>query len=315
MGKSESRSESQSRIGFLGPSGTFTEQALRSQPDLADMQAHPMRTFVDVLHAVRDGELEYGFCAIENAIEGVVNVTLDTLAFDVDLVIQREVVLDIHMELLAQPGTHLSEIRKVVSHPVAHAQCREFVRQNLPDAETGPASSTADAARIASEVRGIAAIGPAIAGTQFGLEVLASDIADHSGNQTRFILVTRDGVPKPTGHDKTTVVLTQREDRPGSLVSILQEFAARTINLSRLTSRPVKKALGDYCFIIDFDGHIADDVVADCLRTIRAKHADVKFLGSYADAGVRNHETRNAAQGAWAEAKGWMDSLRATIDS
>ncbi len=231
-----------------------------------------------------------GFVAVENAIEGTVNVTLDTLAFDTDLLIQREIVLDITMQLMAQPGTKLSDVKVVASHPVANAQCRVFLRRELPEASVEPANSTADAARIAAETPGVAALGPELAGSQYGLETIAADVADHPGNQTRFLLVARTGVPAPSGHDKTSVVLTQRHDHPGSLVAILQEFAARNINLSKLTSRPAKKTLGDYCFIVDLEGHIADDVVADCLKNIRAKHADVKFLGSYPAAGRGSDE-------------------------
>ncbi len=301
-------------IAFLGPQGTFTEQALKTQADLAGQETIPMRTFVDVLHATRDGDVDLGFVAIENAIEGTVNVTMDTLAFDTELLIQREVVLDITMELMAQPGTSLADVKVVASHPVANAQCRTWLRTNLPDVTIQPANSTADGARIASESAGVAALGPSIAGQQYGLQSLASDVADHKGNQTRFLVVARSGVPAPSGHDKTTVVLTQRDDHPGSLVAILQEFAARNINLSKLTSRPANKTLGDYAFIIDLDGHIADDVVADCLKNIRAKHASVKFLGSYPTAGNGSDETRFRNSEAWNEATGWMDGLRSQLN-
>ncbi|MFW2383543.1 MAG: prephenate dehydratase [Acidimicrobiales bacterium] len=301
-------------IAYLGPPGTFTEQALRSEPDLDAMDLFPMRTFVDVLYACRDEEVELGFVAIENAIEGMVNVTMDTLAFDTDLLIQREVVLDITMQLMAQPGTTLDDIKAVASHPVANAQCRTFLRANLPDATVQPANSTADGARIAAETKGVAALGPSIAGAQYGLDTIASDIADHPENRTRFLVVARRGVPAPSGHDKTTVVLRQKHDHPGSLVAILQEFAARNINLSRLSSRPDMQTLGDYAFIVDLEGHIADDVVADCLKNIHAKHADVKFLGSYPTAGDGHEETRFRNTEAWNQATEWMDDLRAHMD-
>ncbi|NNE97218.1 MAG: prephenate dehydratase [Acidimicrobiales bacterium] len=301
-------------IAYLGPPGTFTEQALRSEPDLDAMELYPMRTFIDVLYACRDGEVDLGFVAIENAIEGMVNVTMDTLAFDTDLLIQREVVLDITMELMAQPGTSLDDVKVVASHPVANAQCRTFLRANLPDATVQPANSTADGAHIAAETKGVAALGPSIAGERYGLETIASDIADHPENQTRFLVVAREGVPPATGHDKTSVVLRQKHDHPGSLVAILQEFAARNINLSRLSSRPAKKTLGEYAFIVDLDGHIANDVVADCLKNIHAKHADVKFLGSYPTAESGHEENRFRNTEAWNEASRWMDELRSHID-
>jgi len=301
------------RIAYLGPTGTFTEQALVSQSDLAQCDLVPMAKFSDVLQATAGGEVDFGFVAIENAIEGTVNVTLDALAFDHELLIQREVVLDIHLHLMARPGTSLSDIVAVASHPVANAQCRKFLDKELPGAVVRPANSTADAARSARSEAGLAAIGPKMAGRAHGLQLLASDIADHVGNQTRFVLVAPTGVSKSTGHDKTTVVMTQREDHPGSLVAILEEFSARDINLSRLTSRPVKTSLGQYCFIADLDGHIADDVVANALRSIRAKHADVKFLGSYPAAGAGSYEARAEASAAWVEAGRWIESLRTKI--
>jgi prephenate dehydratase len=301
------------RIAYLGPAGTFTEQALLSEPDLAQLDLVPRPKFVDVLDATSEGETEFGFVAIENAIEGTVNVTLDALAFDHELLIQREVVLDIHLDLMAAPGTALDDITVVASHPVASAQCRKFLHKELPEAPVKAANATAEAAVRAVKEPGLAAIGPALAAEKYGLEILAHDIADHLGNQTRFVLVAQSGVPAPTGHDKTTVVLTQREDKPGSLVAILQQFAARSINLSRLSSRPVKNGLGDYCFIVDFDGHIADELTADCLRSIHAESADIKFLGSYPTAGDGSQETRAEAEAAWADAHHWMESLRSHI--
>lgn len=308
------------KIGFLGPLGTFTEEALRSQDDLSDAELVPMRTFVDILNATQTRTVDLGFVAIENAIEGVVNVTLDTLAFDTDLRIQREVVLDIRMNLMALPGTALADIHTVLSHPVANAQCRQFLRGHLPKADIQPANSTAEGARLASEGAGIAALGPASAGELHGLVNIAENVADLKGNQTRFLLVAPEGVPAKTGHDKTTLVLAQHENKPGSLVAILHEFAARNIDLTKLTSRPSRPAaggthtsLGQYTFIIDIDGHIADDVVANCLINVQAKHADVKFLGSYPAAGNGSNEKLFAATQAWGDATAWMQHLRSQI--
>jgi prephenate dehydratase len=301
------------KIAYLGPAGTFTEQALMSQPDLAAHDLVPYPKFVDVLDATSVGDVDLGFVAIENAIEGTVNVTLDALAFDHELLIQREVVLDIKLNLMAIEGTAMSDIHTVYSHPVANAQCRGFLHKELPDAPVHAANSTSEAAVMAAEQPGLAALAPSLAAEKHGLALLAEDIADHPGNQTRFVLVAPAGVPQATGHDKTTVVLTQRQDKPGSLVAILEEFAARSINLSRLSSRPVKTSLGNYCFVIDLDGHIADELIADCLRSVRAKHADVKFLGSYPTAGRGATETRRDASSAWAEAGQWMESLRSQI--
>ncbi len=304
------------RIAYLGPRGTYSEEALRSQADLiADAELVPMRTFVDILTETQNGSVDMGLVAIENAIEGTVNASLDTLAFDTDLLIQREVLLDITMNLMARPGTSLDGLHTITSHPVANAQCRTFLRQKLPEVEVVPANSTAEAAQNASQQEGVGALGPALAGEIYGLDVLASDIADMSGNQTRFLVVSPSGIPAPSGHDKTTVVIAQRADRPGSLVSILNEFSARNINLTKLTSRPAKTQLGQYCFIVDFNGHITDDVVANCLLNVRAKHADVKFLGSYPAAGAEAGQLRADNNEAWQSATQWLQSLRDQVDS
>ncbi len=161
----------------------------------------------------------------------------------------------------------------------------------------------------------MAAIGPAIAGEQYGLDTLVANIADHPDNQTRFLVVAPTGIPAPTGHDRTTVMLTQREDKPGSLVTILQEFAARGINMSLLISRPAKTSLGNYHFIVDLHGHIADDLVASCLQAVQAKHADVKFLGSYPAATKGSTAVRAEAAEAWRAAAEWMDGLRRQIQT
>ena len=305
---------STTRIAYLGPAGTFTEQALVSQSDLSSAELVPLPKFVDVLDATSDGRCPIsGFVAIENAIEGTVNITLDALAFDHDLLIQREVVLDIQLNLMARPGTRREDVAAVFSHPVANAQCRGFLNKELPEAEVKAANSTSEAAVMAADDPTIAALAPRLAAEKYGLDLLATDVADHPGNQTRFVLVAPSGVPARSGHDKTTVVLTQRHDHPGSLVAILQEFAARSINLSRLSSRPVKTALGSYCFIVDIDGHIDDELLADCLRSIRAKSADIKFLGSYPADGKGSTETRHEVTTAWAEADQWLASIRAQI--
>jgi prephenate dehydratase len=304
-----------SRLAYLGPPGTFTEQALRTQADLLTCELVAISAIPDVLGAVADGDADLGFVAMENAIEGSVNVTLDSLVFDHELVIQREVVIDVSLNLVALPGTTLAEVHTVTSIPIALAQCRRFLRKELPEVEFEAATSTAEAARLVSEQHrtGVAAISPSLAAEMYGLEIVAADVEDHPENQTRFVVVARSGVPAPTGHDKTSIVVYQRADAPGSLLSILQEFAARAINLSKLESRPTKKQLGDYCFLIDFDGHVADEVVADCLRELRAKQADVKFLGSYPAAGDSDGAVRQEASARWEEAAAWVERIRNEI--
>ncbi len=305
------------RIGFLGPLGTFTEQALKSQPDLAQGEFVLFRTMPDVLDAVESGEVDLGFVAIENSIEGMVNLSQDELAFSHDLLIQREVVLDIEHCLMAPNGTSIDDVKVVLSIPVATAQCHAFLRNTVGQAELRAANSTAEGARLASELGvGHAAVAPHTAAALYGLDILVHDIADHPGNQTRFVVVAREGVPARTGHDRTALVIYQRADEPGSLISILQEFAARRINLSNLLSRPTKDGgLGDYCFIVYADGHVSDELVADAMRALRAKQGQVKFLGSYPAAGAHAHQAREHADLRWREADDWVSSLRSQIRS
>jgi prephenate dehydratase len=186
--------------------------------------------------------------------------------------------------------------------------------KHLPDALPVAANSTAEAAQQVAHGRkkGMASIGTLAGARHAGLEVLASEIEDHPENQTRFVLVGH-GVPMPSGHDKTTLVCFQRQDRPGSLLAILQEFAARAINLTKIESRPTKLSLGDYCFFIDFEGHVANELVADCLRNLAARQANVKFLGSYPVAGDDGHVRRRAVTKAWRDAAQWVDELRAQV--
>jgi prephenate dehydratase len=304
------------RVGFFGPFGTFTQQALLSQADLGDAEQVAYRTVPDVLDAVQMGEVDLGVVPIENSIEGMVNFTQDALAFDYDLLIQREIVIDIEHCLMARPGVTLEAIRDVYSIPVATAQCHRYLREQLSDAEIRAAFSTADAAQQVSERSSLdaAAIGPRVAAELYGLEVLADDIADHDDNQTRFVAVARDGIPAPTGNDRTALVVYQRADEPGSLVSILQEFTARRINLSNLTSRPTKAGgLGDYCFILYAESHVADELLADTMRALHAKQGGVKFLGSYPAAGEHAESAREHADARWREADDWVQRIRSDV--
>ena len=303
-------------VVFFGPHGTFAEEALLSQPDLAALDREPLPSIPDVLVAVNDHTAELGVVPIENSIEGSVNLTQDELVFNHDLLIQREVVLDIEHCLMARRGTSLADVKVVVSIPVATAQCHAFLRSHIPQAELRAANSTAEGARLVAEELGdgAAAVAPRTAADLYGLEVLVADIADHPGNQTRFVLVATSGVPAPTGHDRTALVIYQRADEPGSLISILQEFAARRINLSNLISRPTKDGgLGDYCFIVYADGHIADELLADAVRSLHAKQGRVKFLGSYPAAGAHAEAVREHADARWREADDWVGILRAQI--
>jgi prephenate dehydratase len=304
-------------VAFFGPEATFTQEALLTQPDLATADLRALASITAVLEAVARGEVDLGFVPIENGIEGTVSATIDGLIHDVDLHIQREVVMDIHLHLMTRPGTGIGDIHVVSSYPHALAQCQKYLARTLPGAEQRAANSTAEAARLLggeSGAAGEAAIAPRLAAERYGLEIVAEDVEDHPENQTRFVLVGRTRVPAPTGHDKTSIVCFQRADHPGSLHGILGQFAARNINLSKLESRPTKQALGDYCFVIDLTGHVGDEVVADCLRDLHAGLAGVKFLGSYPAAGVHGPAQRRQADAAWQAADAWLRDLRSAID-
>jgi prephenate dehydratase len=305
------------RIGFLGPPGTFGEEALLTQPDYAAGDLRPMPSHAEIINAVERDELDLGFLGFENSIEGSVRSVLDHLIFETDLLIQREVVLPISQNLIAPPGTSLGDVRRVVSFPDAMEQCREWFARELPAAELVAANSTAEAVQLVAAERpaATAALGTALAAKLYGLEVLAPGIEDFPDNSTRFVAVARPaaGIPGPTGHDKTSIVLFQSADRPGNLHLISAQFAAREINLTKFESRPTKKSLGDYCFIIDFEGHVADEIVADCLRNLRADVGTVKFLGSYPAAGERSEALRRDAEATWKAADEWVAGLRAQV--
>jgi prephenate dehydratase len=303
-------------VAYFGPAATFTHEALLTQPDLAAAEISPRPTITAVLEDVAAGRVDLGFVPLENAIEGTVSATIDGLIFDVELYIQREVVLDVHLHLMARPGVALGDLTAVSSYPHALAQCQKFLAHHLPEAEQRAANSTADAARVLGESDALdaGAIAPRLAAERYGLAILAEDVEDHPENQTRFVAVARGRVPAPTGHDKTSIVCFQRADHPGSLHGIIGQFAARNINLTKLESRPTKQALGEYCFVIDLSGHVGDEVVADCLRDLHAGLAGVKFLGSYPVAGAQGEVVRRQVDAAWQAADEWLAGLRSAID-
>ena len=269
------------RLAFLGPPGTFTEEALDAWPGLYCREKMPCSTVEEALFAVEEGEAEKAVVPIENSIEGSVNDTLDALAFEVDLRIEGELVRPVRHCLMTRPGVDLEEVEAVLSHPQAAAQCRRKLKEALPGVPLEAANSTAEAARrVAESPRPLAALGGRAAGELYGLRVARTGMEDHPENRTRFVLVGRERKP-PTGHDKTSLVCFIHQDRPGMLLQILQEFAYRYINLTKIESRPTKKVLGEYCFFIDCEGHEEDEVVASALRCLRCKLPVVKMLGSY----------------------------------
>ena len=272
------------KTAFLGPEGTWSEEALLVRTGLDASQMLPLPSVPDVIMAVARGEVAQGIVPMENTLEGSINVTLDYLAFEVDNVrIIREIDHPIHQRLIARSPLELDEIEQVLSLPHALAQCRKFLREKLPRANTAAAGSTAEAVRIVSESdQKWAAIGSRLAAERYGCVVLASDIEDRPDNETRFALLATSPAPQDLDEPyKTSIVCTIAHDQPGSLLQILQEFSHRYVNLTKIESRPSKKGLGDYIFFIDVEGREEDAPVASALKCLQCKLAGVKMLGSY----------------------------------
>ena len=251
---------------------------------------------------------------IENSVEGGVTATLDAIATGQELRILREALVPISFVLVARPGTRISDIRRISTHGHAWAQCRLWAENNIPDAEYIPGSSTAAAAMglLEGDTHYDAAIcAPIVATEQPGLAVLAENIGDNPGAVTRFVLVGRPGaLPEPTGADKTTVVVPLPEDRPGALMEILDQFATRGVNLSRIESRPTGQYLGHYFFSIDADGHVADARVADALAGLHRISPATRFLGSYGRAdGHRTLVEPHTSDHAFRAAHAWVRDI------
>jgi prephenate dehydratase len=270
-----------SRYAFLGPAGSFSEEALLTL-GLPDLEPVPCASIEDVVVAVTNGWADSGIVPIENSVEGSVNATLDALAFDeADLTIRAEVVLDVRQALIVAPGVAMKDITAVTSHPQATAQCRAWLSEHLPGRPVVAANSTSEAVQRAVAEPGIAAVGTVLAAELYGGHVLRKSIQDYAGNQTRFVVIGR-GVSPRTGHDKTTLALFIHHDQPGALLMILSEFAYGGINLTKIQSRPTKRQLGQYMFFVDLEGHLDDPRVDLALQCLRLKLRQVKVLGSYA---------------------------------
>jgi len=273
------------RWAYLGPEGTFTEQAARSlvsRYQLTDeVVLEPAPGVTPALNAVRAGTADAACVALESSVEGAVPLTQDELTHGEPLLITAEAYVPITFDLLARPGTELATIRTVGAHPHGHAQIREWLGRILPGAEAVmSASNAAAAAAVAAGELDAAAAAP-VAATRYGLVPLVSDIGEVRDAVTRFVLLRRPGPPpRPTGNDRTSLVLSVG-NHPGSLLAVLDEFASRGINLTRLESRPTRSKLGVYFFLVDADGHLADPAMADVLAALTRRSALLRWLGSY----------------------------------
>ena len=267
------------RRAFLGPAGTFTEEALLSL-GIDDVVPVPCATIGEVFTAVASGDCESGVVPIENSVEGSVNETLDALAFDHELHVTAELVRDIHHALVVAPGVRLQDVTTIVSKPEATAQCRAWLAANLPGRPAVAANSTAEAVQRAIAEPDIAAIGTSLAAGLYGGTVVEEAIEDFAGNQTRFVVIGR-GIGKRTGCDKTSLALFMQRNTPGALLMILSEFAYGQIDLTKIQSRPTKKQLGEYMFFVDLEGHVEDPAVALALQCLTLKLREVKVIGSF----------------------------------
>jgi len=270
------------RFVYLGPEGTFTEQALRTIPAAEHGIRTPARSVPEALEAVRAGDADAALVPLENSVGGAVPVTLDELGTGTPLVITREVVLPVEFVLAAPQLVGLHRIRSVAAHPQASAQCRNWLRTHLPDAVVVDVLSNAAAAISAATGEHDAAICAPIGVPRNDLTVLAEKISDHADAVTRFALLTRPGQPAPpTGDDVTSLAVMIDHDRVGALLSVLTELAVRGINLSRIESRPTGEQLGVYVFFLDCTGHVAEPRLGEALQGLRRICAEVRFLGSY----------------------------------
>jgi prephenate dehydratase len=270
------------RFVYLGPEGTFTEQALRTIPEAGQAERVALRSVPEALDAVRSGEADAAVVPVENSVGGAVAVTLDELAAGSPLIITREVVLPVEFVLGARTGVALPDVRTVAAHPQASAQCRGWLRAHLPSATVTDVLSNSAAAISAAAGEYDAAICAPIGARRYGLDVIAEKIADNPDAVTRFLLVTRPAPPPPpTGDDVTSLAVYIAHDRVGALLAVLTEFAVRGVNLTRIESRPTGEQLGLYVFLFDCTGHVADPRMGEALQGIRRLAAQVRFLGSY----------------------------------
>lgn len=303
------RPDAEARAAYLGPEGTFSEEALLGSIDGRLVKPVALETIRDAVMAVQDGAVEWSLVPIENSIEGSVTVTLDALARDAsEVAIVGEVVLPVRHYLIAPATLELDEIETIVSHPHVPGQCTRFIRERLPHARVAAASSTAEAVRIVAERGALvgdedersreapdkagswAAIGTRLAAKLYGCEVLAEGIQDREDNETRFVWLARTdsvagGPPLRVAaglRSKTSLVFWGAgADHAGWLVLCLDEFARRTINLTKIESRPMRERLGHYMFFVDLEGALTDEVVSHALAGLRARCEHVRVLGSY----------------------------------
>lgn len=266
------------RLAYLGPAGTFTEQAAAVHDPSAELVPFPSEHAVAA--AVEEGKADQGVLPVENSLDGSVTGTLDVLVHDSELKISGEVVLPVELCLIAQPGTTADDIEVIYSKPIALNQCRKFLEQHYPKARQASAMSTTAAVQLVMGEPHSAAIGAERAADQYGAEVLVRGVQDSTYNKTRFVVLDN-ADREATGSDKTSIAFAVSHDRAGTLVEVLHEFSDREINLTKIESRPSREELGIYIFLIDMEGHRTDAEVAEALAAVESKASFYRVLGSY----------------------------------
>ncbi|MFQ6028777.1 MAG: prephenate dehydratase [Dehalococcoidia bacterium] len=267
------------RVGYFGPAGTYTEEAALRYDSGAELLPYP--TIAAVYQAVSEGEAEEGVVPIENSLEGSVNYTLDLLISRSDLSIAHEIVLPIEHCLMVNPGTDISQVQIIYSHPQSLAQCRNFLEQTFPQAQ--PTASLSNSAAVADMKESrvtAAAIAPQRAAELYGAEIIDRGIQDSPNNVTRFVVLAQADHP-PSGQDKTSIMFSFQEDSPGVLYEALGVFAQRKINLAKIESRPTRESLGRYNFLIDIEGHRMEPLLQEALVALGKQVSLLKVLGSY----------------------------------
>jgi prephenate dehydratase len=269
------------RLAYLGPPGTFSEEAASLYLPAAGVKLLPFQSIPAVVSAVETGIAQEGLVPVENSLEGSVGVTLDILIRESTLLIKRELVLPIRHFLLSRQGVEIAEVSVLYSHPQALGQCRRFIDRCLPDVETVAALSTATAVvQMLACPEPAAAVATLRAAEIYGAQILASDIHDQSSNQTRFAVLARTDHP-PTGDDKTSICFDLKSNTPGALLAVLREFSDEGINLEKVESRPTKESLGEYVFLVDIAGHRVDPHISGVLRRIEEVVGRLRIMGSY----------------------------------
>lgn len=299
---------------YLGPEGTFTDAALRAMTQGVEIAVMPTVDVPAALAAVRSGDADYAVVAIENTVEGGVTATLDTLAVGAPLVIVEELVLPITFELVTRTPRGLESIQRVAAHSHGLAQCRRWIAANLPDViQVSSTSNSAAAVALADGTADFdAALAPPGTAARLGLELLVSGVADNVNAATRFVRVGRPGaIPPATGADKTTLVVHLPHDRAGALLEMLEQFAVRGVNLSRIESRPIGDKPGEYAFSMDALAHLDEARMAEVLVGLKRTCPAVTFLGSYPAAQASpTPVAQGTADVDYLAAHAWVDALR-----